>query len=97
MNILVKEETLQSYLLSFLDGVFMPPATSKPNGHAELVATGEGDLVSAGVSPLKKTLISFSRSAKSTLRVLIASVIFLTQTSSSGSSVPSTVCLWPYC
>lgn len=75
----------------------MPLAASSFNGHAELAANEEHDQASAGVSPLKKTLISFSRSAKSTLRVLMASVIFVRQTSSSGSSVPSTVCLWPYC
>lgn len=52
---------------------------------------------SSGSLALKKVLRSFSRSAKSTLRVLMASVIFFRHLSSSDSSVPSTVCLWPYC
>lgn len=46
---------------------------------------------------LKKILSSFSSSAKSTFTVLRASVILLRHTFSSGSSVPSRVCLWPYC
>lgn len=57
----------------------------------------QSSLVSESPPLLKKILSSFSSSAKSTFTVLRASVILLRHTFSSGSSVPSRVCLWPYC